>query len=99
MPSVIEPWGLVVNEAMNARRAIIVSDQVGCGLDLVRNGENGFAFKAGDVSDLARVLREALASPERCAEMGRQSLAIINRWSFEEDVAGLREALQLNFAT
>ena len=74
MPSATEPWGLVVNEAMNAGRAMIVSDHVGCGPDLVRNGDNGFVFKAGNVADLSRVLREALASPERCAEMGRRSL-------------------------
>ena len=95
MPSETEPWGLVVNEAMNAGRAMIVSDRVGCGPDLVHNGKNGFVFKAGDVADLSRVLCEALASPERCAEMGRRSLAIINRWSFEEDVAGLRAALAI----
>ena len=86
---------LGVNEVMNAARAIIVSDRVGCVPDLVCNGENGFVFKAGDVADLSRVLREALASPARCAEMGRRSLAIINRWSFEEDVTGLRAALAI----
>jgi glycosyltransferase involved in cell wall biosynthesis len=95
MPSETEPWGLVVNEAMNAGKAMIVSDHVGCGPDLVHNGENGLVFEAGDVADLSRVLREALAAPERCAEMGRRSLAIINRWSFEEDVAGLRAALAM----
>ena len=60
---------------------------------LVRNGENGFAFKAGDVSDLSRVLREVLVSPARYTEMGRNSLDIIKGWSFEEDVVGLRIAL------
>ena len=29
----------------------------------------------------------------RLAGMGRRSLAIIERWSFAEDVAGLRQAL------
>ena len=54
LPSVHEPWGLVVNEVMNAGRAVIVSDQVGCGPDLVRNGENGYIFQAGDITGLAR---------------------------------------------
>jgi glycosyltransferase involved in cell wall biosynthesis len=93
MPSETEPWGLVVNEAMNAAKPMIVSDRAGCGPDLVHHGENGFVFRAGDVADLSAVLREALASPERCAEMGRKSLEIINGWSFEEDVVGLRTAL------
>jgi glycosyltransferase involved in cell wall biosynthesis len=93
MPSTIEPWGLVVNEAMNAGKAIITSDRVGCAPDLVRNGGNGFIFKAGDVAGLARALRNILASAQQCAAMGRQSLDIVARWSFEEDVQGLRAAL------
>src|SRR5262249_27029363 len=38
LPSVDETWGLVVNEAMNAGCAIVVSDRVGSGADLVKNG-------------------------------------------------------------
>ncbi len=93
LPSALEAWGLVVNEVMCAGRAVIVSDRVGAGPDLVRPGENGAIFRADDVDDLARVLREVLADKQRLAAMGRQSLAIIERWSFEEDVAGLRQAL------
>jgi glycosyltransferase involved in cell wall biosynthesis len=93
MPSLFEPWGLVVNEAMNAGKAIIISDHAGCAPDLVRDGVNGFVFRAGHTADLARAMRDTLDNRSRCAEMGRQSLEIINRWSFEEDVQGLRAAL------
>ena len=41
-----ETWGLVVNEAMNFGLPIVVSDRVGCGRDLVREGENGFTFRS-----------------------------------------------------
>jgi len=93
MPSMIEPWGLVVNEAMNAGKAIIASNRVGCVPDLVRQGQNGLVFKAGDPGELACALRELLADPSRCADMGQRSREIINHWSFEEDVHGLRAAL------
>ena len=63
MPTVFEPWGLVVNEVMNAGRAVIVSDQVGCAPDLVRDGYNGFVYRAGDIADLHRVLNTALSDP------------------------------------
>ena len=96
MPTVFEPWGLVVNEVMNAGKAVIASDQVGCAPDLVRHGYNGFVYRAGDVEDLHRVLRTALNDRTRLAEMGRRSLEMINRWSFEEDVHGLRAALNLD---
>jgi len=93
LPSRQEPWGLVVNEAMNAGRAIVVSDKVGSGPDLVKPGENGAIVATGDVDGLATALRDVLASPERSAAMGRRSLEIIDRWSFREDVAGLKQAL------
>ncbi len=93
LPSRREPWGLVVNEAMNAGCAILASDRVGAAMDLVRDGVNGTVFPAGSVAALAASLEKLFAEPRRLAEMGRQSLVLIQRWSFEEDVAGLRAAL------
>lgn len=93
LPSVSEPWGLVVNEVMNAARAVVVSDQVGCNPDLVINGSNGYVFKSRDINDLRRALSDVLQTPERSRELGGNSLIIINRWSFDDDVDGLREAL------
>ncbi len=55
-PSLFEPWGLVVNEVMNAGRPVIVSDQVGCAADLVQSGVNGEVFKAGCVEQLSEIL-------------------------------------------
>ncbi|HEY2892118.1 MAG TPA: glycosyltransferase family 4 protein [Dongiaceae bacterium] len=93
LPSRREPWGLVVNEAMNAGRAIVVSDQVGSGPDLVRPGENGSIVPVNDVDRLAAALAEALSSPAQTAALGRRSLEIIDGWGFREDIAGLKQAL------
>lgn len=96
LPSIHEPWGLVVNEVMNARKAVIVSDQVGCGADLVHHDSNGYVFPAGDVDALADALRQALdAGSRRAAIMGERSGEIIAGWDFEADVAGLRHGLGL----
>jgi glycosyltransferase involved in cell wall biosynthesis len=93
LPSIHEPWGLVVNEVMDASRAVIVSDDVGCQPDLVQNGVNGRVFPAGDVGALTESLADVLASPARAREMGSAGLEIVRQHSFEEDVAGLRKAL------
>jgi glycosyltransferase involved in cell wall biosynthesis len=93
LPSRHEPWGLVVNEAMNAGRAVVVSDDVGCQQDLVREGETGAVFPVGDVVALAAALERVLAAPETAARMGAAARAHIDRFSFEQDVAGLRQAL------
>lgn len=95
MPSAFEPWGLVVNEAMNAGRSIIASDQVGCSADLVKNGVNGWTYHVGDIGALHNALRDVLSDPTRCYRMGQDSLGIISKWDFERDVQGLRTALRL----
>lgn len=94
LPSVNETWGLVVNEAMNAGCAIVVSDQVGSGADLVRNGDNGFVVPVRNVEALARALGAALTDG-RYRVMGQRSLEIIARWGIEANVSGLRSALGL----
>jgi glycosyltransferase involved in cell wall biosynthesis len=89
-----ETWGLVINEAMNAGRAVIASDMVGASFDLVRDGENGAVFPAGDVAALAGALRRILSDPALCRRMGERSAEIVADWSFEADVAALKEALR-----
>jgi glycosyltransferase involved in cell wall biosynthesis len=93
LPSRHEPWGLIVNEVMNAGRAVIVSDEVGCQPDLIEDGVEGCVFPAGDVGALTDALRRVLATPETAVAMGQRGQAKIRTWDFEEDVRGLRRAI------
>ncbi len=93
LPSRHEPWGLIVNEVMNAGRAVIISDDVGCQPDLIEDGVQGAIFPVRDVDALTDALRRVLASPETATAMGERALERIQNWSFEQDVQGLRRAL------
>jgi len=93
LPSVYEPWGLVVNEVMNAGRPVIVSDRVGCWPDLVKPDVNGGVFPAGNAQALAGVMARVLADRDALLRMGEASRSLIERWSFNEDLAGIRSAL------
>ncbi|MGE0258494.1 MAG: glycosyltransferase family 4 protein [Alphaproteobacteria bacterium] len=93
LPSVDEPWGLAVNEAMCAGLPIVASAEIGCVPDLVRDGSNGRVFPAGDIAALADALRSIIADATRREEMGRASREIVSRWSYDECEAGLRAAL------
>jgi glycosyltransferase involved in cell wall biosynthesis len=95
LPSEREPWGLVINEAMNAGTAVIVSDQVGAAADLVEDGINGYVVPLGDVDVLTARLRHITGDPAVARSMGVQSLARISEWDYEADVAGLSEALAM----
>jgi glycosyltransferase involved in cell wall biosynthesis len=92
LPSHHEPWGLVVNETMNAGKPVIVSDRVGAAPDLVQHGVNGWIYPHGNVAALSRCLTEAFNGND-LKEMGRRSLNIINSWDFEADLRGLLAAL------
>jgi len=93
LPSRHEPWGLIVNEVMNAARAVILSDDCGCQPDLITDGVEGCVFPVGDVDALASALRKVLATPETAFQMGQRGLERIQKWSFEEDIQSLRQAL------
>lgn len=91
LPSRWEPWGLVVNEAMNAAKPVVVSDVAGCAPDLV-SAANGWIFRAGDVNSLRDVLSAAVADVSRLVAMGKHSLDRIRRCSYERDVEALMGA-------
>jgi glycosyltransferase involved in cell wall biosynthesis len=93
LPARHEAWGLVVNEAMNAAKPVIISNDLGCQPDLVTNGAQGYAFPAGDVNALTEALRQILATPKIAKAAGQRALEKIRTWSFEENVHGLRQAI------
>lgn len=94
LPSINETWGLVVNEAMNAGCAIIATDHVGCAIDLVSDGDNGFIIKKDDVTSLAQALLDALAD-RRYITMGKKSIMRIASWGIEQNIQGLQAALSI----
>lgn len=94
LPSGIsETWGLVVNEAMCFGLPVIISDMVGCGPDLVRNGENGFIFPVSDKRALASHLSVLVSGLRKREKFGERSFEIIKEYSYARDIQGIREAL------
>lgn len=53
LPSIIEPWGLVINEFLNFNKPIILSNQAGSSLDLVKNGVNGFIIEPNNINSIS----------------------------------------------
>ena len=93
LPSRHEPWGLIVNEAMAAGCAVIVSNEVGSHSDLVTDGVEGFVFPVGDIDGLTKALARVVSSPDQTQRMREAAKARIASWNFEADVRGLRQAL------
>jgi glycosyltransferase involved in cell wall biosynthesis len=93
LPSEHEPWGLAVNEAMCAGLPVVVSREVGCVADLVRDGVNGYTPTAGDIDGLACALERLLGDRGLRRRQGRESLARILQWGYQQCLEGIRSAL------
>jgi glycosyltransferase involved in cell wall biosynthesis len=77
-PKFREPWGLVVNEAMNRGLPVIASDAVGAAAGgLVQHERNGLVVPAGDAAALANALMRLAgdaALRRRLGEAGREDV-------------------------
>jgi glycosyltransferase involved in cell wall biosynthesis len=77
-----ETWGLAVNEAMACGKAILVSDKVGCAVDLVKEKYNGAIFKSGIITELTACLEQLTTSRPQLQDMGSHSAEVIKDWNF-----------------
>lgn len=87
-----ETWGLVVNEAMACGLPAIVSDQVGCGPDLIDGGLTGDIFPMGNIERLAAAMI-AWADPARCRAASEVVRRKIGAYSVERAADGIMEAI------
>lgn len=93
LPSTVEQWGLVANEALAAGLPLLASERCGCTPDLVREGENGFAFDPFNEGALSALLaRIASLDDEALARMGAAGRNVVSRFSPERFAAGLWHA-------
>ena len=89
-----EPWGLVVNEAMNRRLAVIASDAVGAAAGgLVRDGENGLIVPARDAAALAGAIDRLAGDPQLRERMGVRGAEDVRAYTFEAWAEGFSAAL------
>ncbi|HOO91524.1 MAG TPA: glycosyltransferase family 4 protein [Syntrophales bacterium] len=79
LPSISEPWGLVVNEAMACGCAVIVSDRCGCSKDLIQ--DNGIIVEGGKPEPLVEALEQLVSSESRLEAMKKRGIKIISRFS------------------
>lgn len=74
LPSVFEPWGVVVHEYAAAGFPMICSDKVGAIDAFLKEGENGFVFPAGNKEALKINLRKFI-------DMSQEELNLMSEYS------------------
>lgn len=90
LPSLIEPWGLVVNEAMHAGMPIIVSQNCGCRYDLIKN--NGLVFNPKSYLELSKSIEKIIYN-DNIVELGIESRNIISKWNFNNSKKSLENII------
>lgn len=90
LPSLREPWGLVVNEALSYGCPVLVSDRCGCVPELVWPGKSGVSFDPDDVDALVSGM-EDLASP--AAPDAHACLAVIASFTPERAAQSILDGI------
>ncbi|MBX2979177.1 MAG: glycosyltransferase family 4 protein [Flavobacteriales bacterium] len=82
LPSLYEPWGVVVHEHACAGLPLVLSSAVGASERFLQEGRNGFRFPSGDKARLKDALRGIIrrTDPE-LQTMGRHSADVGRQWS------------------
>lgn len=85
LPSIFEPWGVVVNEAMAAGLPILISKNCGCVEDLCVEGVNGFSFDPMNIDEITGLMfRISSTNTSNLRKMGDESRRIIQDYTPEK---------------
>ena len=80
-PTLNDPWGLVVNEAMACGKPVVSSTEAGVSYDLVRHGANGWVVDPRNTEQLCNYLGKLIADNDLRRQMGETSSNIIQQFT------------------
>lgn len=81
LPTRYDTWGLVINEAMAQGLPIVTTDASLAGLELVRDGLNGYIVPVNDIAAMADRINLILSDEVTRQRMAEQSLNIIRPYT------------------
>lgn len=90
LPSRVEPFGIVVLEALRAGRPVVVSRHGGAP-EIVRHGREGLVVDPFDAAALAGAISRLLDSPEEAADLADAGRARVAEFSWERVAANYRD--------
>ena len=95
LPSLAEPWGLVVNEAMSAGLPVIASNKVGAGKDLIKDGEAGLIFNVEKQEELIEKMKQLATNPELYTKLARNAYSRMHdHWNYDLYKKNLLKAIE-----
>lgn len=96
LPANQEPWGLVINEAMNCGLAIIAHKHCGATMDLI-DADNGITLQGFSVEELAKAMQLLINDRSLLCLMQERSKMKIRAWSIECAAEGIVHAVKATY--
>ncbi|MBO4808943.1 MAG: glycosyltransferase family 4 protein [Lachnospiraceae bacterium] len=74
----LEGWGAVLNEAMNSGCAVVANSATGATPYLINFGNNGYAYKNGDIDELYRLTKRLAQDNDERRKLGANAYKTID---------------------
>ena len=72
-----EGWGAVLNESMNSACAVVANEEIGSVPYLLKDGENGFIYRGGNLEDFYGKVKYLFDHPQERMELSRKAYQTI----------------------
>ena len=93
-PSLNEPWGLVVNEALSAGLPVLASSRVGAVYDLIENRDTGFIFDPEKPEELKILMRKIFEDEDLYERQSSNAAKLMKEyWNYELYRKNLEDAI------
>lgn len=93
LPSKKDPSPKVLNEAMSFSLPIITTNKVGTAPDMIVGEGVGVAVEVGNIDQIKDNILKIINNDDLRSDFKNNALKATDKWSFEEDVNGLIEAI------
>ena len=90
-PAEWEPYGVGVLEAMAYGKPVIASDMTMASVDRIEHGISGFICRAGDVEEMAGLMKQLIVDRARMRNMGEEARRIAEKWPISRAVQIVKE--------
>ena len=79
-----EGWGAVLNESMNSACAVVASGAIGSVPYLIKDGENGYIYKDGDLNDLFAKVKNLIDDDKKRIALAKNAYrTLTDTWNAE----------------